>query len=414
MGFMDRLQHGWNAFMNRSPTVEKSEKGMIYGGYSYRPDKRRTYGIATDRNIVNAIITKIAIDCAIIDIRHCELDDRKRYLKDVDSGLNRCLSFSANIDQSGRAFRQDIFSTLLDVGHVALVPIELDDSKPGDIASTVSSMRVGKVVAWYPTSVKVSVFNERAGRHEEIILSKKMVSIVENPFYAVMNDNNGSMKRLSRKLSLLDISDENIASGKLDMVIQLPYVVKGDLRKRQAEERSKELEMQLTTSKYGIGYIDGTEKITQLNRPIENHLLEQIDTLKKEVFNQMGMSEAILDGSADEKTMLNYYSRIVEPIISSVIDECKRKWLSDTAIANNQSIMMFRDPFKLVPVNDIADIADKFTRNEIMTSNELRQAIGMMPSADPKADKLLNSNLNHSPEELDDVNNEEVDQNEEE
>lgn len=398
MGFMERLQHGWNAFMNRDPTPNR----YYGGGSSYRPDRNRTRNLISDRNLINSIINKISIDCASIDIRHCDLDEKGRYLKDVESGLNRCLSFEANIDQSGRSFRQDLFSSLLNEGHVALVPIETDDRDgPKNVASRLVSVRVGKVIQWYPQSVRVSVYNERSGHHEEIELPKRTVSIVENPFYSVMNDKNGTMTRLARKLSLLDISDENVASGKLDMVIQLPYVVKTDLKKQQAESRRKDLEMQLATSKYGIGYIDGTEKITQLNRPIENNLLAQIDSLKKEVFNQLGMSQEILDGSADEKTMLNYYSRIIEPIVAAVIDEMKRKWLvSDDYENKDESIMMFRDPFKLVPVNNIADIADKFTRNEIMTSNEIRQAIGLTPSDDPKADQLLNSNLNHSPEEL--------------
>lgn len=395
MGISDRFRHAWNAFVNnRDPTVSYQDIG---GGYSYRPDRPRlTRG--NERSIVTSVYNRIALDVAAIKIQHCKLDENERFLSVMDSKLNKCLTLEANLDQTGRAFIQDVAMSMLDEGCIAIVPVETTVDPEQTESYDVLSVRVGKILEWYPQHVRVRLYNERTGQKEEIVRPKKTVAIVENPLFAVINEPNSTMQRLIRKLSLLDVTDEQTASGKLDLIIQLPYIIKTDARRQQAEQRRKDIEMQLAGSKYGIAYTDGTEKITQLNRSLENNLMKQIEYLTNLLFSQLGITQTILDGTADEKTMLNYYTRTIEPIVSAIADEMKRKFLSKTARAQGQSIMFFRDPFKLVPVNDIADIADKFTRNEIMTSNELRQIVGFKPSDDPKADQLINSNLNHPDE----------------
>ena len=390
----NRLKHAFNAFMNRDPTYYRN----IGSGYSIRPDRPRL-SRGNERSIVTSIFNRIAIDVSNIDIKHCRLDNNGRFIEEIDSGLNNCLSLEANIDQTGRAFIQDIVMSMLDEGCVAIVPVDTTLNPKITNSYDILSMRTGKIIEWYPAHVKVRVYNDKTGEKEDIILPKKQVGIIENPLYAVVNEPNSNMQRLIRKLSLLDVTDEQTASGKLDLIIQLPYAVKSDLRKRQADDRVKAIEDQLATNKYGIAYIDGTEKVTQLNRSVENNLLKQIEYLTGMAFSQIGITQSILDGSADEKTMLNYYNRTIDPIISVIVDEMKRKFLTKTARSQQQSILYFRDPFKLVPVNDIAEIADKFTRNEIMTSNEIRQIVGMKPSNDPKADELRNSNISQSKEE---------------
>lgn len=384
-----RLRNAWNAFRNRDPTSDYKDIGV---GYSYRPDRiRLTRG--NERSIVTSIYNRIALDVSSINIKHCRLDDNERIVSVINSGLNSCLNVEANIDQTGRSFIQDVVMSMFDEGCVAIVPTDTSLNPNLTNSYDILSMRTGKIVEWYPEHVKLRVYNDRTGRKEEIKLRKKDVAIIENPLYAIINEPNSTMQRLIRKLSLLDITDEQTASGKLDMIIQLPYIIKSEARREQAEKRRKDIEMQLTSSKYGIAYTDGTEKITQLNRSLENNLLKQIETLTATLYSQLGITQSVLDGTADEKTMLNYYSRTVEPIVSAIVDEMKRKFLTKTARSQKQSILFFRDPFKLVPVNDIAEIADKFTRNEILTSNEIRQLIGMKPSNDPKADMLVNSNI---------------------
>ena len=391
-----RLKHAFNAFMNRDPT----DRGLANSGSgsSIRPDRPR-FTRGKDRTIVTAICNRIAIDVAAININHCRIDNNGRYVETINSSLNNCLNVEANIDQTGRAFKQDIVMSMLDEGVVAIVPIDTSMNPTVTNSYDILTLRTGKVIEWFPNHVTVRVYNERKGYQEDIKLPKKMVAIVENPLYAVMNEPNSIMQRLVRKLSLLDEIDEQSGSGKLNMIIQLPYVIKSDARKRQAEDRTKEIEEQLTKSKFGIAYADGTEKIIQLNRALDNNLMNQIEYLTNMVYSQLGISQSILDGSANEQTLLNYNSRTIEPIVSAIVDEMTRKFLTKTARTQNQTIMFFSDPFKLVPVNNIADIADKFTRNEILTSNEIRQIIGMKPSNDPKADKLINSNLNQ-PEEV--------------
>ena len=389
MGFIERIQRGWNAFRNRDPTPNYRDMGI---SYSYRPDRiRLTRG--NERSIVTSIFNRIALDASSVNIKHCKLDENERFVSVVNSGLNSCLNLEANIDQTGRAFMQDVVMSMLDEGCVAIVPT--DTSFDPNITSSydILSLRTGKILEWYPDNVKVRVYNERTGKKEDIIVKKSTVAIVENPLYAVINEPNSTMQRLIRKLSLLDITDEQTASGKLDLIIQLPYVIKTEARRQQADQRRKDIEMQLAGSKYGIAYTDGTEKITQLNRSLENNLLKQVESLTNTLYSQLGITQTILDGTADEKTMLNYINRTIEPIVSAIVDEMKRKFLTKTARTQHQSIMFFRDPFKLVPVNNIAEIADKFTRNEILTSNEIRQIIGMKPSDDPKADELINSNI---------------------
>ena len=382
--------------MNKDPTYGYRDIGM---GYSYRPDRvRLTRG--NERSIITAIYNRIAIDASSVNMNHTRLDENERYVSDMDSGLNSCLSLSANIDQTGRAFIQDVVMSMLDEGCVAIVPVDTTFNPEISGAYDISTMRTGKILDWYPAHVKVKVYNEKTGKKEDLLLQKSTVAIIENPFYSVMNEPNSTMQRLIRKLNMLDAIDEQSSSGKLDLIIQLPYVIKTEARRRQAEERRKDIEMQLAGSKYGIAYADGTERITQLNRPVDNNLMSQIEYLTSMLYSQLGITQSILDGTADDKTMLNYYNRTIEPILSAIADEMKRKFLTKTARSQMQSISFFRDPFKLVPVNEISEIADKFTRNEIMTSNEIRQVVGMKPSDDPKADELRNKNLSQSKAEI--------------
>lgn len=387
--FGARLKHAWNAFFNRDPTPLKLDEGFTY---SYRPDRPRlTKG--NERSIVNAIYNRIALDVSALNIRHCRLDENGRYKQDVNSKLNRCLTMEANLDQTGRSFIQDVVISMLDEGCVAVIPVDTETNPTVSNSYDILSMRTGKILEWRPTTIKVRVYNEKTGVKEDIVVPKSVAAIIENPLYSVINEPNSTMQRLIRKLNLLDSIDEQSGSGKLDLIIQLPYIIKTEARRRQAEERRKDIEMQLAGSKYGIAYTDGTERITQLNRPVENNLMKQIEYLTSMLYSQLGITQSILDGTADEKTMLNYNSRTIEPIISAIVDEMKRKFLTKTAITQGQSIKFFTDPFKLVPINNIADIADKFTRNEILSSNEVRQIIGMKPSEDPKADQLLNKNI---------------------
>lgn len=387
--FGSRLKHAFNAFMNRDPTYGKESMGP---GYSMRPDRPRlTRG--NERSIVTSIYNRIAIDVAAININHCRVDENQRLVENIDSTLNTCLNLEANIDQTGRAFMQDVVMSLLDEGCVAIVPVETSIDPAVSSSYDIWSMRTGKILEWKPKHIRVRVYNEQTGQREDITVPKKNVAIIENPLYAVMNEPNSTMQRLIRKLNLLDAVDEQSGSGKLDMIIQLPYVIKSEARRKQADKRIKDIEDQLK-GPYGIAYTDGTEKIVQLNRPIENNLMKQIEYLTNMLYSQLGITQTVLDGTADEQTMLNYYSRTIEPIISAIVDEMKRKFLTKTARTQMQTIKFFRDPFRLVPVGNIAEIADKFTRNEILTSNEIRQIIGMKPSDDPKADQLINSNLN--------------------
>lgn len=394
-----RFKNAWNAFRNREPTKVFQDIGY---GYSYRPDRfHLTRG--NERSIVTSVYNRIALDVAAIDIRHVKLDVEGRFCDVVQSGLNNCLSTEANLDQTGRAFIQDAVMSMMDEGCIAIVPVDTDDD-PDDPDDTtgyqILSMRVGRIRDWYPKHIRVELYNEETGRKQDIVVPKSTVAIVENPLYAVINEPNSTMQRLIRKLNLLDAVDEQSSSGKLDLIIQLPYVIKTEARRKQAEKRRKDIEQQLAGSKYGIAYTDGTERITQLNRSLENNLMKQIEYLTSMLYSQLGITQSILDGTADDKTMLNYYNRTIEPIIAAIVDEMKRKFLSKTARSQNKSIKFFRDPFKLVPVADLAEISDKFTRNEIATSNEIRQVIGWKPSDDPKADELRNSNLsqpNESP-----------------
>ena len=388
MGLINAVKKAWNVF-NRDPTRYQYDTGP---GYSFRPDRVR-FSRGNERSIVTSVYNRIALDVAALNIRHVMLDNEGRYKDDVNDGLNTCLSLEANIDQTGRSFIQDAVMSMMDEGCVALVPIETDDDVDLTDSYGILSMRTGKILEWYPRHVLVRVYNAQKGYQEDIKVPKSTVAIIENPLFAVMNEPNSTMQRLIRKLNLLDAIDEQSGSGKLDLIVQLPYTVKSDLKRAQAKERKKELEMQLAGSKYGVAYIDAAEKVTQLNRSVDNNLMSQIEYLTSMLYSQLGITQSILDGTADEKTMLNYNNRTIEPIISAIVDEMKRKFLTKTARSQHQSISFFRDPFKLVPVNDIAEIADKFTRNEIMTSNEIRQVVGMKPSEDPRADELRNKNL---------------------
>lgn len=391
LSFGARLKHAFDVFRNREPTFGNYNMGV---GYSYRPDRiRLTRG--NERSIVTSIYNRIALDVSALDITHCRLDDNGRFLENMKSPLNNCLQLEANIDQTGRSFIQDVVISMLDEGCVAIVPVETDSDPTISNSFDILSMRTGKIIDWYPQHVRIRVYNEKKGIREDIVLPKKSVAIIENPLYAVINEPNSTMQRLIRKLNLLDVIDEQSGAGKLDIIVQLPYTTKSELRRQQAEVRRNDIEKQLTNSKYGIAYADINEKITQLNRPVENNLMNQIEYLTTQLYGQLGITQAILDGTANEQTLLNYQSRTIEPIVSAIVDEMKRKFLTKTARSQNQTITFFRDPFKLVPVNSIADIADKFTRNEVLTSNEIRQIIGMKPSDDPKADQLINSNLNH-------------------
>ena len=390
MALIDRLKHGWNAFVNnRDPTVSR----QYYGDAYYRRPDRVRFTRGNEKTITTAIYNRIAMDAASIDIRHVKLDEHGRYKEDVDSPLNECLKVAPNIDQTPRAFKQDAVMSMLDEGSVAIVPIDTEGDPKHDETYDIYSMRIGKVVEWFPSDVKVEIYNDRTGKKEQIVLPKKMVTIVENPLYAIVNESNSVMQRLVRTLALLDQIDEQSSSGKLDLIIQLPYTIKSDARRKQADDRRQLIEEQLSGSKYGIAYADAAEKITQLNRPLENNLLKQIEYLTNLAYGQLGITQSVMDGTADEKTMLNYTNRTLEPIISAIVEGMHRTFISYDARREGQAIMFFRDPFKLVPVNNIAEIADKFTRNEILTSNEIRQIIGFKPSDDPKADKLINSNI---------------------
>ena len=395
---MTRIKNSWNAFRNRDPTMFYNEPGM---SYTYRPDRPR-FSRGNERTIATSVFNKIAIDVAAVDIRHCRIDENGRYIEDIDSDFNECLTLEANIDQTHRAFRQEAVMSLFDEGAIAIVPIETKGDPVLSTSFDIKSMRTGKIIEWFPRSVKVEVYNDQTGRKEKIIMPKKSVAIVENPLYSVINETNSTLKRLVRKLALLDAIDEQSASGKLDLIIQLPYAVKGELKQQQADKRRDAIVDQLK-GPYGIAYIDGTEKITQLNRPVENNLTKQIEYLTNEFYSQLGITSEIMNGTANEQTMLNYNNRTVEPIVSAFVDAMKRSFLSKTARSQGQTIMAFRDPFKLVPINNIAEIADKFTRNEILTSNEIRQIIGFKPSKDPKADMLINSNISQSKEEIKEI-----------
>ena len=395
MKFTDRIKHSWNAFLNRDPTYNYRDLGGP--SYGYRPDRMR-FTRGNERSIVTSVYNRIALDAASIDIMHVQLDKDGRFESIRESALNECLTKNANIDQTGRAFIQDVVMSMLDEGCVAIVPVDTTINPNISNSYEINTVRTAKIVEWYPAHVKVNLYNDRTGRKEDLILPKKTVAIIENPLYAVINEPNSTMQRLIRKLNLLDVIDEQSGSGKLDLIIQLPYVIKTDARRQQAEQRRKDIEMQLSGSKYGIAYTDGTERITQLNRSVDNNLMKQIEYLTSMLYSQLGITQAILDGSADDKTMLNYYNRTIEPIVSSIVDEIQRKFLTKTATTQKQAIAYFRDPFRLVPVNEIAEIADKFTRNEIMTSNEIRQIVGMKPSKDPNADELRNKNLSESNE----------------
>ena len=387
--FGSRVKHAWNVFMNKDPTDDYRNRGESYYYRQDRPQRRRQ----VDRTIATSVFNRISMDVSAIDIRHVQLDDNGRYLGEIKSGLNECLSLEANIDQTGRAFIQDLVMSMFDEGVVAAVPIETTFNPSVTDSYDVKSIRVGKIVEWRPLDIKVNLYNERTGKRQDVWVPKRSAAIIENPLYSVINEPNSTMQRLIRKLSLLDAVDEQSSSGKLDLIIQLPYVIKTEARRQEAEKRRKDIEMQLSGTKYGIAYTDGTERITQLNRPIENNLMKQIEYLTSMLYGQLGITQAVLDGTADEQTMLNYNNRTIEPIVSAIVNEFKRKFLTKTARTQMKSVMFFRDPFRLVPVSQIAEIADKFTRNEIMTSNEIRQIIGMKPSDDPKADQLVNSNI---------------------
>ena len=396
MGFLsDKLQHAWNIFTNRDPTDLSSIGGPTS---SYRPD-RPIPTMGKNQTIINSIINRIAMDIATININHVRVDDNNRFLDIIDSGLNECLSLSANLDQTSMAFIQDVVISMLDEGVVAIIPVDMETDPKSSGGFDIKSLRTASILEWRPDHVRVRVYNEKTGLKEDIEVPKRLACIIENPLYTVMNAPNSTMKRLIRKMYLLDMIDEQNSSGKLDLIIQLPYIVKSEARRQQAENRRKDIEMQLTGSKYGIAYTDGTEKITQLNRPVENNLFQQVEYLTNSLYSQLGITPAIIDGTADEKTMLNYYNRTIEPIINAIILEMKRKFLTKTARSRKQSIMYFRNQFTLASVSEIAEIADKFTRNEIASSNDIRQLIGWKPSDDPSADELRNKNLNRSQQE---------------
>lgn len=390
--FSNRLKHAWNAFMNRDPPVPYKEMGYVS---SIRPDRMR-FTRGNEKTIVTSVYNRIAIDCASITIQHVQLDDNGRFIEVIDSGLNNCLTLEANLDQTGRAFIQDVVQSMFDEGCVAIVPVETKINLKDASSYDITQLRTGKIVDWHPKHVGIMVFNEFTGNKERVVFPKDKVAIIENPLYSIINEPNSTMQRLIRKLSLLDIVDEQSSAGKLDMIIQLPYIIKTEARRQQAEARRKEIEMQLAGSKYGIAYTDGTEKITQLNRSLDNNLMQQVEYLTGMLYSQLGITKEILEGTADEQAMLNYNNRTIEPIMSAIVDEMRRKFLTKTARTRKQSIIYFKDPFKLVPVSQIADIADRFTRNEIMSSNEIRQIVGMKPVDDPNADELRNKNLNVS------------------
>ena len=398
--FGTKLKHAWNAFLNRDPTEQDNQDNpevisAQYGSYQ-RPD-RRPMPRKNEQSIVTSVYNRIAMDAAAIQIKHVRLDDNGRFIDIIDSGLNNCLSLEANIDQTGRSFIQDVAMSMMDEGCVAIIPTDTTINPNLSGSYDIEKIRTGKIIEWFPTKIKVNVYNEKTGRREDIFINKASACIIENPLYNIMNEPNSTMQRLIRKLRLLDIVDEQSSAGKLDLIIQLPYTIKTETRRQQANQRREDIEQQLAGSKYGIAYTDGTEKVTQLNRPIENNLMKQVEYLTNMLYSQLGITQAVLDGTADEKTMLNYYNRTIEPIVSAITDEMKRKFLTKTARTQKQSILFFRDPFRLVPVNDLSEMADKFTRNEIMSTNEIRQIIGMKPSNDPDADALRNKNINQTP-----------------
>lgn len=402
-----RLKKAWNAFRDQDETyynVYNDRYTSYSNGSSYRPDRTRL-STRNERSIVTSIFNRIALDVASIDIYHCRLDDNDRYKENIDSTLNNCLTLESNIDQTSRAFMQDVVLSMFDEGSVAIVPVDTIRDPMKTDSYEILTLRTGRIVTWYPKHVRVELYDDNTGIKREITLPKSRVGIIENPLYAVMNKPNSTLQRLIRKLVLLDSIDEQSGSGKLDLIIQLPYTVKSEARRQQAEQRRKDIERQLKGSKYGIAYTDGTEKITQLNRPLENNLMKQIEYLTSMLYGQLGITQGVMDGTADEKTMTNYYSRTIEPIVSSIVDEIKRKFLTKTARSQKQSIVFFRDPFKLVPVSDLAEISDKFTRNEILSSNEIRQVVGRKPSDDPKADQLINSNISQPTERLENISN---------
>lgn len=388
MSFGSRLKHAWNAFTGNIQ-MNYRDLGM---SYPYRADRPRM-SRGNERSIVTSVYNRIALDVAALNVQHVRLDENGRFLSVIDDGLNNCLTLEANVDQTARSFIQDVVISMFDEGSVAIVPVDTTTDPNVSGSYDIQSLRVGQILDWYPQYIRTRVYNEQTGRKEDIVVPKSAVAVIENPLYAVINEPNSTMQRLIRKLNLLDVIDEQSGSGKLDLIIQLPYVIKTEARRQQAENRRKDIESQLSGSKYGIAYTDGTEHITQLNRSVNNNLMSQIEYLTSMLYSQLGITQSILDGTADEKTMLNYNNRTIEPIISAIVDEMKRKFLTKTARSQRQSISFFRDPFKLVPVNEIAEIADKFTRNEIMTSNEIRQVVGMKPSDDPRADELRNKNL---------------------
>lgn len=393
MGFLDRLKHAWNAF-NQEDEIPTGPRFANLGlASSYRPD-RLYLSRGNERSIVTSVYTRISMDCASVILKHVKVDDRGRYIEDVKSGLNYCLTTEANKDQISKSFIQDIVLSMFDEGCVAIVPVDTTIDPLVSSSYEIHTMRVGRIVQWYPDNVQVEVYNDKLGIKQLLTLPKKMVAIVENPFYSIMNERNSTLQRLIRKLNILDAIDEQSGAGKLDLIIQLPYIIKTEARRQQAEQRRKDIEDQLAGSKYGIAYTDGTEKVVQLNRPVDNNLMSQIEFLTSMLYSQLGITTSILDGTADEKTMINYMNRTVEPIVSAIVDSMKVKFLTKTARSQGQTIMYFTNPFKLIPVSNIAEIADKFTRNEIMSSNEIRQIIGMKPVDDPKADELRNKNLN--------------------
>ena len=410
MSIGSRLKHAWNAFFDQDSFRYRPSIGP---SYYYRPD-RPMFSRGNERSIVTSVYNRIALDVAAISIQHVRLDEDGRFSSLIDgSYLNKCFDLEANIDQTGRAFVQDVVVSMLDEGCVAIVPVETDID-PVSGSFKIETMRTGKVLEWYPEHVKLNVYNQRSGKKEDIIMPKSTVAIIENPFYAVMNEPNSTLQRLIRKLNILDAVDEQSGSGKLNLLIQLPYVIKTEARRQQAENRRKDIEEQLASSKFGVAYTDGTEHVIQLNRPVDNNLMSQIEYLTSMLYSQLGLTQSIMDGSADEKTMLNYTTRTIEPILSAIVDEMRRKFLTKTARSQRQTILFFRDPFRLVPVSNIAEIADKMTRNEIMTSNEIRQKIGMRPSNDPKADELRNSNLSQSTDDRIEQLTEKLNQEEEE
>lgn len=392
MGLITRIRSGWNAFIGRDPTELYSSVAGIGNSYGYYPDRRVLSG-GSEKTIVNSIYNRIAVDVSKIDIEHVRTDEAGRFLEPINSGFNDCLTLEANKDQTGRSFIQDIALSLFDEGVIAVVPVDTDKNPKNTDSYDIWSMRVGKIIAWYPDHVKVHLYNDRTGQKEDVVVEKRSCAIITNPFYSVMNTRNGTVMRLRRKLALLDLTDDDNASGKLDIIMQLPYTIHSVALKQRAEARRKDIEDQLKGSKYGIAYADATEKITQLNRPAENQLQAEVESLTKQLYSQLNITDEILNGSANEQTMLNYYDRTVEPVVQAIVDEMKRKFLSKTARSQGQSIMFFRDPFKLVPVSQVADIADKLTRNEVLTSNEVRQILGMRPSSDPGADELRNKNM---------------------